>query len=734
MAISILLHITDVWHTWKLRAAVLMSLAVQVTLTIFGSRRKQTRCRFMRGLVWIAYTNADYLAATASLGAISRKHGSSVSLQSLWVPFLLLHLGGPDTITAYSLEDNNLWPRHLLNFVARLIIVFLFYLTSWSSNPLYFIAVIPVLISGMKRYWERNWVLRSAAPDEFEDSLKKGPAVVNPDLDHIHHLPCDSEPKFIHMGYSLFPLLQRLYSNLSLPFSEGQRSRSLILKMQHGDKQEQTNNAFKVVEVQLGFLYDMLYTKAPAMYSALGIVFRLFSVFSIGSAFVVFILVVDTSESPRVDIWITYALFIWVISLELYVFVFVLIPSDWSVKWLTKSQHSCHITNLIKILRLGEKRWSGDLGQHNLLSLCMKKSVARFIRLSDKRPLTFLMKGDVGLLYKIYFSLESYFWRRQIIWKDVDNELKKLIFEFLEKRYEKWAQRGFGYQERMNLLSHKGAKELKGHKLHKLCGWSVENIEFNHSVLIWHIATDICYYSTSTPDEDSKRASKTISDYMMYILLTHPSLLPKWIDRFTHVRDTLRETVRMLHPSQLPPVAGSAIACSMLKEMYRRSHQPLKQQITKEKSGQSVLLDGYRLASQLQSRKSPWTVICDVWMEMLTFAASQCDWSSHAKQLTKGGELLTHVCVLMADLCLSKQFDLGEQPPLESQNALEEEEAAQESHEETWGCVQASLTLLAVAIAGGAITHLALAGLTIAARTFVDCVIVAAFFLVAIQN
>lgn len=35
-------------------------------------------------------------------------------LVAFWAPFLLLHLGGPDTITAFSLEDNELSLRYFL--------------------------------------------------------------------------------------------------------------------------------------------------------------------------------------------------------------------------------------------------------------------------------------------------------------------------------------------------------------------------------------------------------------------------------------------------------------------------------------------------------------------------------------------------------------------------------------------------------------------------------------------
>jgi hypothetical protein len=39
---------------------------------------------------------------------------------------------------------------------------------------------------------------------------------------------------------------------------------------------------------------------------------------------------------------------------------------------------------------------------------------------------------------------------------------------------------------------------------------------------------------------------------------------------------------------------------------------------------------------------------------MLMYAASHCGWKQHADALARGGELLTHVCLLMSHLGLSK--------------------------------------------------------------------------------
>ncbi|KAL3587302.1 hypothetical protein D5086_014169 [Populus alba] len=68
----------------------------------------------------------------------------------------------------------------------------------------------------------------------------------------------------------------------------------------------------------------------------------------------------------------------------------------------------------------------------------------------------------------------------------------------------------------------------------------------------------------------------------------------------------------------------------------------------------SESLDGWE-------NEKKWEMISEVWVEMLMYAASHCGWKEHADALARGGELLTHVCLLMAHLGLSKQC-----PPEES--------------------------------------------------------------------
>ncbi|XLR54767.1 hypothetical protein HN51_023097 [Arachis hypogaea] len=615
-------HVRNLWNEWEIRVLVLLSLTFQVILIIFGSKRKHARNSFISIIVWLIYLSADWIA-TVSLGTLANNLGDenggkeedrNKMLQSLWAPFLLLHLAS---------------------------VAFYIFLLSWTTGALSIITV-PVFVSGIEKYAERTWVLRSTSSDQFEDSLILAPTPQPLDLKHVPH---DSELQFLHQGYSLFPMLKRLYASLSLRFAEGQRNYSLMVKKNEKDEiidvLQQSYRAFKLVEVQLSFLYDVLYTKAPVIYSLPGLVFRSISIFSIVSALVAFVVFVDTNHLSKVDVCITYALFVGAVSLELYAFL-SLILSDWTMRWLTKKKSSLQSFIICWASHQGRKRWSGCMSQHNLLSFCMKKRVANFI--------------GIDLIFRIYLGIELY-WQRQ--WKQVDNNLKKLIFQEIEERHKEYDESRFDYNHLKELLSYRGNHALTNSNCFDQIGWSVE-VEFGHSLLIWHIATDICYDAASEDDKNNNyncKASKSLSDYMLYVLLMRPFLLPKWIDRITHVRDSFREAIRILQRKQFP-VKNYADASRMLIQMYRQSYQPLKNQ-RGDKSGKSVLIEGCRLALQLQDLGCSWEMICKVWIEMLTYAASNCEWGSHAQQLRRGGELLTHVCLLMADLGLNQQFDIG---------------------------------------------------------------------------
>ncbi|GMY32381.1 hypothetical protein FCV25MIE_27623 [Fagus crenata] len=85
---------------------------------------------------------------------------------------MLLHLGGQDTITAYAVQDNDLWLRHLLRLLAQSGVVIYVLRTSWKGNWLSILSIL-MFLAGVIKYAERIWVMRSANHTPKFDKDKK---------------------------------------------------------------------------------------------------------------------------------------------------------------------------------------------------------------------------------------------------------------------------------------------------------------------------------------------------------------------------------------------------------------------------------------------------------------------------------------------------------------------------------------------------------------------------------
>jgi Domain of unknown function (DUF4220) len=167
------------WSSEEIRLLVLSSLAIQIGLIFLAPLRKRSTNKFLTLTLWILYLTADYVA-TLALGNVLSKQtddaGSGGSgtipgeLTALWAPFLLLHLGGPDTITSYSIEDNELWWRHLLGLVVQVVTAAFAFLQS-PPNPGLWIPTILVFIPGLIKFVERTLALRSGSKDNLKDKI-----------------------------------------------------------------------------------------------------------------------------------------------------------------------------------------------------------------------------------------------------------------------------------------------------------------------------------------------------------------------------------------------------------------------------------------------------------------------------------------------------------------------------------------------------------------------------------
>ncbi|GLT33517.1 hypothetical protein SLA2020_080990 [Shorea laevis] len=140
-------HVQKLWDTWNIRGLIILSLLLQSFLILVAPLRKQRGGKWIIWIsLWMAYLLADWVA-TFTIGLMLRAERSDIL--AFWAPFLLLHLGGPDAITSFSLEDNELWIRHLLGLILQVGWTIYVILQSLPHNKLW----VPTLLVIKMENW-----------------------------------------------------------------------------------------------------------------------------------------------------------------------------------------------------------------------------------------------------------------------------------------------------------------------------------------------------------------------------------------------------------------------------------------------------------------------------------------------------------------------------------------------------------------------------------------------------
>ncbi|XP_031272092.1 uncharacterized protein LOC116130497 [Pistacia vera] len=382
------------------------------------------------------------MLATVALGFLARSRRDSAAdnvlkLQAFWAPFLLLHLGGPDTITAYALNDNEFWLRHFLQFVFQVGVAFYVFIPSWRNKDAFRFMAIPVFIAGIIKYGERILVLYSSSAKQVKDSLRSPHDFSNDPLKLENREKKEgSEKKSTDPSNLEDKKEECLYADLVLDHDERKETYSLLSK-------KSAKEAFKLVATELGFMYD-------------------------------------SSYSPS-DISITYVLLVGAIFLEVYAFI-VLLFSDWTKYWLTKRNYMSINKCSIGLLSNDNKRWSGSIGQYNLLNFSLFEY--KFFETSSMMEETMKRFGIKELIEKCGY----------LSWKEVDNGLLEMIFkQFLEKSKD-IKEDPFDNKKLKELLGWRGDYVLsKSNYVNESHGSTIE-VEFDYCLLLWHITTDLCCY------------------------------------------------------------------------------------------------------------------------------------------------------------------------------------------------------------------------------------------------
>ncbi|KAM4099704.1 hypothetical protein ACB094_05G012000 [Castanea mollissima] len=550
-------RLRNLWKYWELRVLVLLSLILQIILIIFGNRRKYTSKIWIRIGLWCAYLMADWVV-TVALGVISNNLGDTaksigkdgspidnIQLTAFWAPFLLLHLGGPNTITAYSMEDNELWLRHLLRLGVQTGVALYIFLTAWMGSQISILSIL-IFCAGTIKYGERTWVLRSASNEQFRESMLTPPNI-GPNYSKFmreytlkqfegFHVIADKviEAQVVNLpsvennsirdatelviANDLINIFKRLFVDLILGFDD---------------------KDYTVIEMELGFMYDMLYTKGTVIHSPQGWCLRLIS-FSFTSIALTLFSVIHQLKYSTIDLVVTFLLLSIAILLE-------------TNLCLSKNATSS-IHRAITYVQLPKQpRWSNFMSQFNLLSFSLK----------DKRTVIYKTRSHH------YTTCEK-----------VPNNLKELEFDHLKEKFEHLKENSKDADDIRILCSYRGGAVLEKYSNLRLdCHLGLESVkvQFDQSFLIWHIATDLFYhlgYKTEAP------------------LFTCPFMLPMGLGMI-RFRDTCAEVTQFFEEYK----SIASYACEILLDVNTQV-PPTK---VKGDRSKSVLFDACRLASDLQA-------------------------------------------------------------------------------------------------------------------------------------
>jgi hypothetical protein len=259
----------------------------------------------LKFILWSAYVLADTTAVYAlghmSVASKSPEH----ELTAFWAPLLLVHLGGQDNITAYAIEDNQLWLRHLqVLWVQVLAAAYVLYESSiLRRRTLLRPATILMFVVGVLKYGERVWALMRAsncASSSLSASSYKD----------FRKVP--EKPAFTLLEKSSTSTTSRLfkaYKMLDIPkqMFEGP-TRYVQIHAAHQCEQDEIS---EIVGMQLSMMYDLLYTKAAVVHTWYGWCIRVVSQLSTVTALLLFHASTKNllqDGCSRVDVTATYVL------------------------------------------------------------------------------------------------------------------------------------------------------------------------------------------------------------------------------------------------------------------------------------------------------------------------------------------------------------------------------------------------------------------------------------------
>ncbi|XP_048131587.1 uncharacterized protein LOC115730875 [Rhodamnia argentea] len=420
----------------------------------------------------------------------------------------------------------------------------------------------------------------------------------------------DGKLKDICLSFSLYKLLSLRFGGYSLPKEAHEKTWKLI---QHGllANENGLERAFRVVELELSFLFDLFYTNYPVIFYP-GRRKRKLMVFYflvIGSLSIILfcftwhylkkpldVVQLATPGGLNIDILVTTVSLVVFLCLEFAQLHFMNI-SDWAkVSLLCQyvRETSWHGNERIekkigRICRKSREPWERKLGQYSLLK---SHGYAPSWWLSNGFTATYIDPPRDGQQQSEPIELSSV--------------VKKAVLDSLILNHEELKN------GKASLTQNNGVQLLWA------CGLKTQT----RVIFAWHIATSICEHEVDIPTsigEDEEKIARSnfviatnLSKYLAYLAAFSPKLLPDHpFDAECAFNQIIFDTRDLLKGGRV------------INQGARLGHELLQ---PKGEEGGSELI---------------WKVLADFWAEPMAYVAPSDDIKTHAEHLAKGGEFVT---------------------------------------------------------------------------------------------
>ncbi|KAF3320850.1 hypothetical protein FCM35_KLT14984 [Carex littledalei] len=469
-------------------------------------------------------------------------------------------------------------------------------------------------------------------------------------------------------------------------------------------KEEVANRVFEITGTEISFLNDYIYSRFPIIFwrGSSPFIYMFFYITIVGSTCwigksIVYVYVPDKNElthqinGHNIDVWITWGMLLLILikeTLEILIYIF----SDWT-KVLLISTYVEHtrvrnwlienwlVENLISLLCKFSVvgRWHGKIDQYNFLEAY--KYVSPVCNLAHYLSLGLLPKGTDGVKSK-----------SQIV---LPNEVKKAIVKSISSLLNKEPEKGCLPGGMPSILSRNNVSEATSEicELQKLPSCS-------HIILVWHIATSICeielcqHYNIYLADFEfpslcsslnccsSKPflvkqeklgkylrknfiVANSLSRYCAHLLVKQPDLLPDHIfiaeNIFQHAVHEARNILE---------------GCDTLQTIYK-SLMREGGKGEKSENEKTILRLSARLGKKLietLDEEARWKTLAGVWADLLVYMAPNSNVEAHKESLATGGELITHVWILLyhAGILKNSLVDQGDDNDAETPDSIPE--------------------------------------------------------------